>query len=120
MTLLSLFTFISIVSFLFFGIACLTTKQMKTEFVRYGLSKYRKLIGILQLLGALGLIFGYYYSTIIHALAALGLAVLMFLGFLVRLKIKDSLIQTLPSLLYAVLNGGIVIMIIDILYFSKF
>ena len=105
MSLLTLMTFISALSFLFFGTACLTSTKMKSEFTRYGLSKSRVLVGVLQLLGAFGLFLGFFYSPVVQALAALGLCILMILGFIVRLKIKDSFIQSAPSLLYAVLNA---------------
>lgn len=78
---------------------------MKSEFMRYGLSKSRALVGLLQLLGGFGLLVGFFYSSLVQALAALGLSILMILGFLVRLKIKDSFAQSVPSLSYAVLNA---------------
>ena len=115
MGLLTFLTFFSAFSFSFFGIASLFTSQMKSEFIRYGLENSRELVGGLQLLGALGLILGYYYSPVIQALAAAGLSILMILGFLVRLQIRDSLIQSAPSLIYAVLNIILFIMLLDIL-----
>lgn len=115
MSLITFLTFISGVSFLIFGIACFTTSQMKSEFKRYGLEKSRRLVGALQLLGALGLLFGYLYSPLFQAIAASGLSILMILGFLVRMRIRDSLIQSAPSLSYAVLNALLFIMLLDIL-----
>ncbi|WP_239540703.1 DoxX family protein [Spongiivirga citrea] len=82
---------------------------MKTEFVRYGLDKWRMLIGALQLLGALSLILGYFYFPILTIIAATGLSILMILGFGVRLKIKDTAMQSVPSLFYALINAGIAI-----------
>ena len=49
----------SAVSFLLYGIGCFTSAFMKEEFVRYGIPKLRKLIGVLQLLGSLGIIVGF-------------------------------------------------------------
>jgi len=100
-------TLFSACSFLLFGIACFTTVQMKKEFTRYGLASYRNIVGALQLLGGLGLLLGLYDSTILQIAAAAGLSILMVLGFMVRLKIKDSVIQALPSLSYAILNAYI-------------
>lgn len=77
---------------------------MKTEFVRYGLSAYRMPVGSLQILGALGLIIGYFSIPELMLLAAGGLMALMVLGFVVRIKIKDSMLQSLPALFYALLN----------------
>jgi len=44
---------------------------------------------------------------LIWSISSLGLTVLMLLGFIVRLRIKDSWIQSFPSLFYMVLNGYI-------------
>lgn len=90
-------------SFLFFGLSCLFTEFMVLEFKRYQLENFRVLVGILQLLGAVGLFVGF-YSKNWAVLASLGLAVLMVLGFIVRLKIKDSFILAFPSFFFAVLN----------------
>lgn len=105
-------TFFSVFSFLFFGTACFTSKHMKTEFIRYELTRFRKVIGGLQILGALGLAFGYFYETTLQATAAAGLTILMILGFVVRLKIKDSLFQSAPSFFYAVLNAIIFLLLL--------
>jgi hypothetical protein len=107
MNTLSYLTLFSGFSFLFFGMGCFVSKKMKMEFERYGLPSYRKLIGILQLLGALGLLIGLGYSTTLQLSAAFGLSILMFLGFLVRLQIKDSFLLVTPSLFYALLNAYI-------------
>ena len=111
MNLLIFLTFISGISFLFFGVASFTSSQMKFEFRRYGLKNSRKLVGVLQLLGALGLLFGSLYSPLLQAISALGLSILMILGFLVRIRIRDSLIKSAPSLSYALLNVIILIML---------
>ncbi|MGK0324533.1 MAG: hypothetical protein ACJAR4_002587 [Psychroserpens sp.] len=78
---------------------------MTLEFERFGLSKQQQtLTGIFQLIGGAGLAIGYYQSLILTAISASGLALLMLLGFLVRLKIKDSVVLSAPSLMYALLN----------------
>tara|TARA_R110002033_G_scaffold3244_1_gene19115 strand:- start:161 stop:424 length:264 start_codon:yes stop_codon:yes gene_type:complete len=86
---------------------------MKAEFIRYRLTGFRKVIGGLQILGALGLAFGYFYNTMLQATAAAGLTILMILGFVVRLKIKDSLFQSTPSFFYAVLNAIIFLLLLE-------
>ncbi len=108
-------TLFSAFSFLAFGIACFTTAQMKKEFFRYGLASYRKIVGILQVLGGLGLLMGLFYSTILQMAAAAGLAVLMLLGFMVRLKIKDNVLQAAPSLIYAIINAYILYRLLSII-----
>jgi hypothetical protein len=80
---------------------------MRTEFSRYGLAGYRKLVGALQIAGATGLIFGLYVHWPLQLFAALGLTLLMMMGFGVRLKIRDTWLQAMPSLAYALLNAFI-------------
>ncbi len=77
---------------------------MKNEFIRFGLEKRRNVTGILQILGGLGLIIGYFYFPILIAITSICLALLMLLGFGVRIKIKDPILASMPSLLYAILN----------------
>jgi len=89
---------------MFFGISCFVDSRMRSEFIRYGLSKYRPLVGVLQIIGALSLIIGYFYLPMLAFVASLGLSVLMILGFAVRLKIKDTTLQSSPSLIYCILN----------------
>ncbi len=86
-------------SFIGYGVSCLTTGHMVREFERYGLPRYRKLNGVLQVLGATGLLIGF-QVPLIGALAAGGLALQMLLGFGVRLKIRDSFSRSVPALAY--------------------
>lgn len=95
--------FISAIAFIFYGLLCLTTDHMKTEFQRYGLSRFRKLTGLLELLGGVGLLVGRFYYPVL-ALSAGGLALLMFLGIIVRFKTKDPIIQILPAIVLMLIN----------------
>ncbi|MFT4610792.1 MAG: putative membrane protein YphA (DoxX/SURF4 family) [Glaciecola sp.] len=104
-SVLTILTLFSALSFLFYGLSCLTSKRMTLEFERFGLTKQQQtLTGILQLIGGAGLVIGYYQSLKLAAISSTGLTVLMLLGFLVRLKIKDSLVLSAPSLVYALIN----------------
>jgi hypothetical protein len=87
------------VSFIFYGIGCLTSPRMKNEFIRFGYDKWRVITGYLQLLGGAGLLIGLYYSSLLVLLSASGLFLMMVFGFGVRLKIKDSLIASSPALI---------------------
>ncbi|SFR48245.1 DoxX-like family protein [Robiginitalea myxolifaciens] len=93
----------SAISFLFFGVTCLYSPYMMLEFKRYGLSKYRKLTGILQLAGALALLIGLWFLPL-ALLGSMGLSMLMVLGFITRIRIKDSFLKSTPSLFYALVN----------------
>ena len=90
-------------SFLFFGISCLYTPFMKLEFRRYGLEKYRVIVGVFQVLGAVAIGLGFWIPKLFFA-GCLGLAILMFMGFMVRLKIKDSFVKSFPAFFYWVFN----------------
>lgn len=91
------------VSFFFFGVSCLLSPFMKVEFTRYGLTKYRTMTGILQLLGASALLVGFWLPGF-SFLGCAGLGLLMLCGFVVRLKIRDSFVQSFPAFFYCVLN----------------
>lgn len=104
MDLPSLITFFSGISFLGYGAALLFSQHMVDEFIRFGFSRQRRLTGYLQLLGALGLLVGYWYTPLIAFISATGLCLMMFFGFGVRLKIRDTVIASSPALLYALLN----------------
>jgi uncharacterized membrane protein YphA (DoxX/SURF4 family) len=104
MDALTLITFFCGLSFLVYGTSCLHSNHMKREFARFGYPRQRKMTGVLQLLGALGLLLGYYLSPGLAFSAAIGLMLLMSIGFGVRLKIRDPLYAASPALLYALLN----------------
>lgn len=80
---------------------------MVAEFDRYGLARFRKMTGYLQLLGATGLLIGWAFSPLIGLLAAIGLSVQMLMGFTVRLRIRDSFYQCVPSVVFMWLNAGL-------------
>lgn len=91
------------ISFLFYGYACLFTEYMVNEFKRYGFPQFRLLIGTLEILGALGLLVGYLIPPI-QILAAGGLAILMLCGCILRLKIRDSILQIIPAFSFLLLS----------------
>ena len=81
---------------------------MVVEFERYRLARFRKITGYLQILGAVGLLVGFVQS-VAGLMAALGLSIQMLLGFGVRLLIRDSLLQCLPSFSFMLINAGLVV-----------
>lgn len=104
----TLFCTLTIVSFYAYGVSCSFTNHMVTEFERYGLAPFRRLTGYLQILGATGLLLGLLIWPAVGLVAAFGLSVQMLLGFCVRLRIKDSALQSLPSFIYMCINAGLV------------
>ena len=95
---------LSAVAFLFYGIACLASAHMDAEFERYGLARFRRLVGTLECLGALGLLVGQFSHPIL-VLAAAGLVLTMLMGIATRIRIGDSLVQALPAIVLLVLNA---------------
>ncbi|MDZ7807480.1 MAG: DoxX family protein [Gracilimonas sp.] len=103
----AIFQFIVILNalfFLFYGFQSLTSQWMIEEFKRFGLrDNERKLTGFLQISGSLGLLAGFMFPYI-GLFAAAGFTIMMLVAFIVRIKIKDSLVQSLPSLFFMLFN----------------
>lgn len=94
---------ISGLSFLVYGWLCIYSNAMKEEFERFGLERFRVMIGLLEMLGGAGLIVGLWWPLAFQ-IASAGLTALMFLGIGVRLKCRDGILKTLPALLLFCLN----------------
>lgn len=94
----------SALSFLFYGSSYYLSSHMRDEFKRYGLEKFAFLVSTLQILGGLGLIVGLQFYPVL-IISSFGLALLMLLGFMVRLKIKDGFWHSLPAFAYFLLNA---------------
>ncbi len=101
-------TILSIGLFLRFGIASLFGSGMVSEFERFGLSRFRRLTGALELLGALGLLAGYWLPQL-QLLSAAGLSVLMILGVATRVRVRDSLRETAPAAVLVCINAFIAV-----------
>lgn len=87
---------------------------MKLEFQRFQLSEVkRKITGVLQILGGIFLLLGF-ISPLAGLIAAGGLTIQMLLGFMVRLKIKDSIILSFPSFVFMILNAYIFVYFLKI------
>jgi hypothetical protein len=106
MNILNSCVVLSSFSFLFYGVSYFVSPHMKNEFKRFKLEKLGLLTIILEIVGALGLLIGLWYIPLL-LLSSGGLSALMFLGVLVRIKLKDSLWISLPAVFYMGLNGYI-------------
>jgi uncharacterized membrane protein YphA (DoxX/SURF4 family) len=91
------------VSFIIYGSLLFVSTEMQNEFKRFKLKKFTTLTGILELLGGIGLLVGLKVDFILLVSSA-GLALLMLLGFGVRIKVKDSFWLSFPSLFFMLLN----------------
>jgi len=76
---------------------------MLSEYARWGYKDYRILLGCLQFLGGIGLLVGIVNSTLL-TVASFLLTFMMITAVFVRIKIKDSIMQMFPAILYTVLN----------------
>jgi hypothetical protein len=94
---------LSVILFLYYGLSLLVSNAMVTDFQRFGLLRFRKLTGFLELLGSLGLFLGYFLPHFTVA-AAGGLTLLMGVGVVVRLRCGDSLVDALPAFVMLLMN----------------
>jgi hypothetical protein len=94
---------ISAVLFLVYGALCLFSNGMEEEFERYGLSRFRRLTGGLEVLGGLGLLAGLLVAEVM-VVASAGLALLMLLGVIARVRVRDALLEIVPAAVLMVAN----------------
>lgn len=99
---------VSIGLFLYYGFGCLFSGAMIREFDRFGLSRFRRMTGGLELLGGLGLLAGYWFPVLV-VVSATGLGLLMVLGIAARLRVRDSLLQMTPALILLIVNLFVVV-----------
>ena len=95
--------FLSVLLFLYYGLSCLFSDGMMAEFRRFGLSRFRRLTGSLEVMGALGLLTGL-LIPLFTLLASAGLALLMLLGVFTRVRVGDSVLEILPAVILLGMN----------------
>jgi len=104
---LQIIVILNAIFFLLYGLQCFISPAMTQEFKRFGLPDSQRLLtGALQLLGCAGLVTGF-FIPVIGFMASGGLAVMMLVAFLVRMKIRDGFWESAPSLLFLALNSWI-------------
>jgi hypothetical protein len=101
-------TVVSAALFLAYGLLCLFSDSMEVEFRRFGLSRYRRMTGSLEVLGGVGLLVGLRVPEVL-VVASGGLAVLMALGVGARVRVRDSLLASLPAVILLVANVAILV-----------
>ena len=97
----------SAAAFAFYGVACLVLPAMRAEFERYRMPRMRVVIAVLEIAGALGLVFG--PTPMWVAAAALGLCGLMVAALVVRARIGDRWHKSLPAFALFVVNAWIAV-----------
>jgi hypothetical protein len=96
------------VAFLIYGGLCLSSLSMVEDFHRFGLERLRMLTGLLEVLGGSGLLVGLKWPPAL-SISSAGLCLLMLIAFGVRLKMHDSLGQSLPSLTLMLANAYLLV-----------
>ena len=94
---------LSSVLFLWYGLTTLFGGGMIDEFARFGLSHYRRATGAFEVLGALGLLGGLVAPWLVVVSAA-GLSLMMLLGVVTRIRVRDPWVQAVPAMLLLLLN----------------
>jgi hypothetical protein len=102
LTILDISKLFLAIAFLLYGVTCVFSSAMIKEFARYNLSKLRVVVGSLEIAGGIGILVGY-MVPILGFLATLGLALLMLGGVILRLRLKDNLVQIAPAAFFMVL-----------------
>ena len=108
MNLLPLLLWADGIAFLVYGGLCLSSLSMVADFQRFGLERLRMLTGLLEVLGGSGLLVGLKWPPAL-TLSSAGLCLLMLIAFGVRLKMHDSVGQSLPSLTLMLANAYILV-----------
>jgi hypothetical protein len=96
------------VTFLIYGGLCLSSLSMVEDFQRFGLERLRMLTGFLEVLGGSGLLVGVEWPPAL-SISSAGLFLLMLIALGVRLKMRDSIAQSLPSLALMLVNAYILV-----------
>ena len=103
---------ISGLSFLRYGFALLFRTRLRGEFTRYGMPRMRNIVGVLEILGGTAVLLGLAVAPL-GAFGAAGLALLMFLGLIVRIRIHDAPRLMLPAALLGGLNAVLVVLFLS-------
>jgi uncharacterized membrane protein YphA (DoxX/SURF4 family) len=96
------------VIFLIYGVLCFYSVSMENDFHRFGLDILRVPTGVLELLGGSGMLIGLKWQPAVW-ISSTGLAVLMLIAFGIRMRMRDGVAVSLPSLVLMLLNLYILI-----------
>jgi len=104
--LLNTVVLVNAIVFAAYGCDAIFSNRMVDEFDRYGLSKFRVLVGVLQVFGAAGEAIGIFFNPLLVVSSAC-LSLLMLLGVTTRIRINDPLLLVLPAFVLMILNAAI-------------
>ncbi len=106
---LSVLALISGLSFLRYGFRILIRIGLKEEFTRYGMPRIRSFVGVMEILGGAAVLLGLAFAPL-GAFGAGGLTLLMILGLIVRIRIRDAPRLMVPAACLAGLNAVLVVL----------
>ena len=97
----------SSISFIYYGVNSFYSKRMISEYSRWGYDKLRLFIAWCQFLGGCGLLIGLLHNSFnpLILITSFLLTVMMLTAVFTRIKSKDGLLVTLPSIFYSILNA---------------
>ena len=100
------FIVFSAISFVIYSLNSVFSRRMKLEFSRWGVGSLRILVASFQMLGAIGLLLGMYNIWLLCLVSFL-LILMMISAVIIRIRVKDSFLMTLPAIIYALVNSVI-------------
>ena len=103
MKLLTLVVCLDALAFLAYGVLCVSSLSLVGDFQRYGVGNLRILTGVLEMLAGVGLLVGLKWRPAL-SISAGGLFLLMLIAFGFRVRFRDSVAASLPSVMLSMLN----------------
>ena len=97
------FVLFSAFSFVIYSLHSVFSKRMILEFSRWGIGNLRILVASFQMLGAIGLLLGMYNIWLL-CLVSFFLTLMMIIAIIIRIRVRDSFLLTVPALMYALLS----------------
>ena len=92
------------ISHIIYGLLTLVNPFYEEEFIRYGFPDYRIWVGITQALAGGLLLLGFNNIKLTRYSSAY-LAIMMLVGFITRLLIRDGLLLSSPAFVYMLVNS---------------
>ena len=92
------------IAFVVYGLSLFFSNKMKNEFERFQLKRFMYLVGSLEILGGLGQLIGIFVNPLL-VFSSVGLSILMLMGVLTRVRLKDNFILIFPAFFFLILNS---------------
>ena len=91
------------ISFVIYSLHSVFSRKMIMEFSRWGIGNLRILVASFQMLGGIGLLLGMYNIWVL-CLVSFFLMLMMITAIIIRVRVRDSFLQTVPALMYTLLS----------------